>query len=359
MKQALSKYIDTLIKSLLFWVVAMTAHTIIRYYGVYEESGIHVSFDFRFSIYQYLKFGLMMGILLGFFYSIIKLFLNKYVSNRLPLWLSSLIGFIIYILVFGIILTYTNKLFDGENATDVVAGRFWWIRDKFFWSTLFYVGFVSIGLSFIRVASERFGTNNFIKILLGKYKKPKEEKRIFMFLDLKDSTTIAENLGHFNYSLFIQDCFYDLNDVVVKYEAEIYQYVGDEAVLTWRFKKGVLRNNCIDLFFAFKKRLEHKATYYQEKYNTTPTFKAGIHGGELMVTEVGSIKKELAFHGDVINTTARIQSLCNEYNQELIISEYLYDALDIPDSYEKTQLGELPLKGKQKLFDLFGLTIKS
>ena len=85
MKQALSKYIDTLIKSLLFWIIAMTAHTIIRYYGVYEESGIHVRFEFEFSISQYLKFGLMMGILLGVFYSIIKLFLDKYVSNRLPL----------------------------------------------------------------------------------------------------------------------------------------------------------------------------------------------------------------------------------------------------------------------------------
>lgn len=72
-----------------------------------------------------------------------------------------------------------------------------------------------------------------------------------MFLALKSSATIAETLGHHKYSQLIQDCFYDINDVVPKYDAEIYQYLVDEVVLSWPHKKGLANKNCVALFFNF------------------------------------------------------------------------------------------------------------
>jgi len=53
------------------------------------------------------------------------------------------------------------------------------------------------------------------------------------------------------------------------------------------------------------------AAYYLSKYGRVPVFKAGIHGGKVMALEVGSVKKELAYLGDIVNTTARIQGECN------------------------------------------------
>ena len=178
-----------------------------------------------------------------------------------------------------------------------------------------------------------------------------------MFLDLKDSTTIAESLGHFKYSQFIQDCFYDLNDVVPKYDAEIYQYVGDEAVLTWNYKKGLANNNCVSLFFSFQQKLQSKSEYYQEKYGKIPEFKAGIHGGKLMVAEVGIVKKELAYHGDVINTSARIQAECNKYKVSMLISEALLKDLENKTNFSTKLLGNVLLKGKHDAVKIF--TIKS
>jgi adenylate cyclase len=35
--------------------------------------------------------------------------------------------------------------------------------------------------------------------------------------------------------------------------------------------------------------------------------KAGAHVGRVVATEVGTIKSEIVFHGDVVNTTARVQ----------------------------------------------------
>jgi adenylate cyclase len=209
----------------------------------------------------------------------------------------------------------------------------------------------------MKIANEKFGRGVFLKMLLGRYRKPQEEKRIFMFLDLKSSTTIAEDLGHYKYSQMIQDCFYDLNTIVRKYDAEIYQYVGDEAVLSWTYKRGLKRNNSLELYFAFKERMDTRSGYYQEKYGLVPEFKAGIHGGTLMVTEVGSIKKEIAYHGDVINTTARIQSQCNTYNVNVLISESLLQDMQLPEKYITKNIDDLLLKGKAQTVNIYSVAI--
>jgi len=155
----------------------------------------------------------------------------------------------------------------------------------------------------------------------------------------------------------IQDCFYDLNIVVRKYDAEIYQYVGDEAVLSWTYKRGIKRNNAVALYYAFIAQIQGRQQHYQEKYGLIPEFKAGIHGGTLMVTEVGSIKKEIAYHGDVINTTARIQSQCNTYNASVLISESLLNDLQLPETYITKNIDDLLLKGKAKSVNIYSVSL--
>ncbi|MEO0528051.1 MAG: adenylate/guanylate cyclase domain-containing protein, partial [Bacteroidota bacterium] len=231
----------------------------------------------------------------------------------------------------------------------------WWLWDKRFWALIFYIVLSSFVFSFLKIATERFGKGVFVKVLLGKYKNPREEERIFMFLDLKDSTSIAEKIGHLTYSQFLQDCFYDLNSVVPKYNAEIYQYVGDEAVLSWPYRRGLANNNCIALFYAFEEQKLSRREYYMEKYGIFPKFKAGLHGGRLMAAEVGFVKKELAYHGDVINTSARIQAECNKHNVDLILSEELLKDLRIEHFTASRSLGNVLLKGKRKKIGIYTL----
>ena len=214
---------------------------------------------------------------------------------------------------------------------------------------------IPIVFSFLYFIKKKLKKRNIFKSLLRIEKKSKEELRIFMFLDLKSSTSIAENLGHILHSEFIQDCFHDLNEVILKHKAEIYQYVGDEAVITWYCDQGTENNNCVELFFTFEEKLKKRAHYYQEKYRIIPVFKAGLHGGKLMSAEVGTIKREKAFHGDVINTAAHIQSLCNVYHQKLIISQELLNYLPLNSNFKKIELEELTLKGKRLKTKLIGI----
>ena len=101
-----------------------------------------------------------------------------------------------------------------------------------------YWGIACMLALFILQVNEKFGQGVLINMLRGKYHLPKEEDRIFMFMDLKSSTSFAEKLGHIKYSQFLQDCFFDITDVVTKNDAKIYQYVGDEVVLSWGLKTG-------------------------------------------------------------------------------------------------------------------------
>ncbi len=53
-----------------------------------------------------------------------------------------------------------------------------------------------------------------------------------MFLDIKSSTTIAEQLGLENYYSLLNYFFHEISELVRSTKAEIYQYIGDEVVLT-------------------------------------------------------------------------------------------------------------------------------
>ncbi|MEM9077271.1 MAG: adenylate/guanylate cyclase domain-containing protein [Bacteroidota bacterium] len=340
-------------QSILYWTLAMVFFAIFRYYGLSEEEGITTIPQFNFSraLFMFLLFGLFIGIVSA----TIEFLLDKYLSKRISIGLNLVITFMIYfisiIILSTLIIELSNKAYDLGIDND----RGWWIYDKTFWAVVIYMIFAALIFSSIQIANEKFGKGVFLKMLFGKYREPKEEKRIFLFLDLKSSTAIAEELGHLKYSQLIQDCFYDLNEIVPDFDAEIYQYVGDEAVLCWPYQKGLANNNCVKLFFAFKRSLLEKKEYYINKYGTSPEFKAGLHGGKLMVAEVGVVKKEVAYHGDVINTSARIQAECNKHKVPILISEELLKDLGTDVSFKSRHLGDVLLKGKQKKVNIHTL----
>jgi adenylate cyclase len=304
---------------------------------------------------QYFLFGLILGVMVAFVYSIVEFLFDKYLSKVLHLGLILLLKSFIYLVLLIFCLTFIARLAELYIQLDFPNENGWWRTSQFFWMITSYFIMCSLIFSFIRIVNNKFGKGVILNMLLGRYRSPREVERVLMFVDLKASTTIAEKLGHLNYSSFIQDCFYYLNRIVGNHSAEIYQYVGDEAVLTWKLKKGIKNLNCINLFFEFEARLKKQAKYFQKKYGVIPEFKAGVHSGKIIIAEVGTIKKELAYHGDVINTTSRIQEQCNNYSESILISEDLLIQLRLQNRYKAIILGNELLDGKVEEIKLFAL----
>lgn len=318
------------------WILAFIFLIIVRGSGTIERGSVQM--DFITALPISLIFGVFFGSISAFAQiwteervyrriSIQRLLLFRVFYAFLFLTAIILISYAMVTTFFGVTISFYEFVFE--------PGSF---------AIYFYLLVVDFFLTALRQVNLMLGSNNLGKLITGKFYTPAEEERIFMFLDLQSSTQHAERLGHIEYSKLIQDCFNDLS-IVAKFDADIYQYVGDEVVLTWKLKDGLKNQNCLQAYFSFKKQLEVRSTYYDQTYGNKPFFKAGIHAGIVTVTEVGKYKKEIAYHGDAINTAARIQGKCNEFNAALLISEHLRDQLNTVD-FNFKKLGSIPLRGK-------------
>jgi adenylate cyclase len=201
-------------------------------------------------------------------------------------------------------------------------------------------------ISFINQVNRKYGPGVLVPLLLGKYRNPRDEERIFMFMDLKSSTGTAEQLGHLKYSAFIRDCFMDINQLLLPFNAQVYQYVGDEIIVMWGVSDGLKEFSCIRFFFACEKQFQDRSAYYTMNYGYLPRFKAGIHMGKVTAVEIGEVKRDIAYHGDTLNTTARIQSVCNEHNKTFLASEYLLEKIGLHHGLKTESLGMIQLRGK-------------
>lgn len=218
------------------------------------------------------------------------------------------------------------------------------------YALLLYASVGNLLISIFKEVDRSFGPGLMRPLMMGRYRKPQVEKRIFMFMDLKGSTTHAETLGHIRYSAMVRDLFQDVNRMVPRFEAEIYQYVGDEVVLTWDLHDGPEARRCLLLFYAVQDAIKDRASVYQQRYGTVPCFKAGVHAGIVTAVEIGDIKREVAYHGDTVNTAARIQSMSNEFGRILLISDVMKELcgdLHI-GGLDSEALGSILLKGKSQ-----------
>jgi adenylate cyclase len=203
--------------------------------------------------------------------------------------------------------------------------------------------------------NSKFGYGIFWDIIRGKYNTPKQERRIFMFLDLNASTTIAEQLGDTRYHEFLKDFFKDITNPILNNKGEIYQYVGDEVVVAWKYEEGIDNGRCVQCFFDIKDHISGRKEKYLSQYQLMPTFKAGIHCGDVIAGEIGIIKRDITYSGDVLNTTARIQAMCKQFNAEIIASADLLAELGTIRRYASQTLGAIKLRGKQKEMMLVAL----
>ena len=184
------------------------------------------------------------------------------------------------------------------------------------------------------------------RLLTGRYHYPVEETRIFLFADVVGSTGIAERLGHMAYSSFLRDCFSDISEAILAWKGEVYQHAGDSVLVTWRMHKGIRSAACVQCFFDMIQLLERRHDDYRRQYDAIPRLRAGIHGGDVVTTWVGEARKDLAFHGDTMNTAARVEGLCKELSAQCLVTERVYEAIELPPHLEAQSVGEVEIRGR-------------
>jgi len=302
---------------------------------------------------------LLAGLLMGTIFSLMNMRINKkqdqlrkqsYGRIILTYSIMHIVLTVFSIFVIGILSQY---IIEGEISRSDILDIKAFVKSSNFFKILIYTYLVSSGIILMQIINQKFGPGVLIDLLLGKFRNPKETKLIFLFMDLKSSTTYAEKLGHKKYSELIQDCFTDITNAVKEYDATIYQYIGDEVVLMWPYHEGIKNLNCIKVFYRFKELIQNKSEHYLKNYGFLPQFKAGLNGGTLMAAEVGVIKRSVAYHGDVINTAARIQGVCNSFREEFLASKLIVSELENQNTFSYSFIDNIQLKGKKEKVSIF------
>lgn len=304
--------------------------------------------------------GVIVGGLLGLAFAVLELF-------ALEAWGRRLQTLAFGPLVLAKATLYTLAVFVTSHTMGLIQGYFAGKQLQEFWESLIAAEnwtMIAVTLAcyavlvfFVQI-NRMVGQDVLMKFLRGRYLRPTEESRVFMFLDLKDSTAIAEKLGPRYYQL-LNDFFHDISRPVMMTRAEIYQYVGDEVVLTWDIDVGVRDANCIRVFTLISEAVAARADEYRRQYGVVPEYKAGLHCGSVVSAQIGDIKREIVYNGDVVNTTSRIQEKCRELGVHLLVSADLMGRLDLPEAYAVDGLGPTQLKGKERPVELFAVSCRT
>lgn len=315
----------------------------------------------KYDFYNSLIYSSLGGFIVGFVQGWIEVsWLNRSFEKR-PLWMKlvlKLVFYLAFIVIFLILLSMfvNSKRFNASPfSAEVLESLEFFIYNFSFWSVIIYVAFGVVIATLFAELSSYLGGGIFLNFLRGKYHHPKKEVRIFMFLDMKSSTTIAEQIGHERYFELLKDCYADMANPILETSGEIYQYVGDEIVVSWTERIGLYQNNCIECFLRILAAFEQRKEDYEKKFNLFPTFKAGYHLGLVTTGEIGIIKKDIIYTGDVLNTASRIQSECNTYNTKLLISKHLVTKLESNGVNSWIPIADIKLRGKNESIQLYSM----
>lgn len=330
------------------WMVALGMWILVRNFGVTVEAPVNPE------PHENLRMLFVFGPIAGVLFGITQIKFERYLFRRVPLWKLSLLGLLINSVIMGFIFIIVYQFFKNVIGFNEPVTFWQFISNPNAILTFFYSLLVNFVMASVREVNLLLGKGNLWRFIKGDFYSPRVENRVFMFIDLKGSTTIAEKLGHIKYSRFLQDCFFDLS-VIRHSGAEVYQYVGDEVVLSWRVKKNMDYVKCLKAFWAYEDELEKRERYYLDKYGLAPKFKAGINLGEVTTAEVGEIKREIAYHGDTMNIAARIQDKCNDYDRTLLVSEHFHTNLKPNGIFDFELMGEETLRGKNESLKIYAV----
>ena len=190
------------------------------------------------------------------------------------------------------------------------------------------------------------GYRTFMALLLGRYRRPYAERRFFLFVDVVSSTAIAERLGPLEAHRFLAAVFSAVAEPIERCRGEIYQYVGDEIVITWVEADGVADARALRCFFAMRAALAVDANRFVQRFGVQPELRSALHLGQVIAGEVGQVRRAIVFHGDVMNTTGRLEQATREVGCAFIASAEALASLGPPPEIRTRDLGALALRGR-------------
>lgn len=335
----------------IFYIVGMNLFMFLKLLGISE-----LQFTTEVQRHAMLPASTIIGLVIALSLGLLELKLfSKWNHFSFRKFLVYKYAIIIFTIVAGnVIIFFTLLVFaGGVSVNEALRSIPALLHSQMFLSVFIYLLLFSIFINMFKTVSEHLGPEALLGALFGQNHQPLEEDRTFIFIDLQSSTNIAEKLGHVQYSLFIDRCFQILTNSIYKFNASLYQFVGDEAVLTWKTASAKETLSPVFLYHAFVNHLQMEEQIFLDKFGEVPHFKAAIHTGWVSVTKIRSTKMDIVYHGDVLNTCARMVGECNRLKKDLLVSSTVAEWIENRNDYSVAFADSLLLRGKGTATELF------
>ncbi len=222
------------------------------------------------------------------------------------------------------------------------------------WSLAFsvcLVVLVSIAVELRRL----IGPGVFGAVLVGRYRYPRAERRVFLLMDIVESTALAERLGPERFMAFLDRWIHAMTEPLLASGGRIYRYVGDEAILTWEWR-GDAVSRALRFALDAGAAVAAEADRWQREFGCVPHMRIALHGGPVIAGEIGDLKREIAFLGDTLNTAARIAGEARKHDGLLLASAEALAGAVLPAGLVRRDLGPVVLRGKAEPVALAELT---
>jgi adenylate cyclase len=293
--------------------------------------------------------GALTGVLIGAAVTSLGAFVLQAPGTRLaraPFMVTVAVDSVVYLVVFLAAMAVGQFLVPNHPPARPVSIS----RDD----VLFCFGATFV-VTFLSEVNSLLGQNVLLSYITGRYHRPQVEARVFLIMDMKNSTAAAERLGELDFHRLLNRLVADLSEPIVLRDGQIYKYVGDELIATWSLARGLKDGTCVRACFAALARLVAHGADYQREFGTTVEVRASLHCGPVVVGEMGSVKKEIALLGDTLNTAARLVDACRDSGESVIASADLLERLVLPPGVAARSLGPIRLRGKEQAIGLCAL----
>ncbi|MGH6814954.1 MAG: adenylate/guanylate cyclase domain-containing protein [Hyphomicrobiaceae bacterium] len=238
-------------------------------------------------------------------------------------------------------------LFSNRAISALLIGRI--VDDAFkgghmVQDTIYSFFVIALFLFFLQTQA-LIGARTLLNVVLGRYYRPVREERIFLLIDLAGSTPLATDLGDERFYEFLSAFFFEIDSAIVEHGGEVYTYVGDAMIATWPLGRPEANAQAVHAVFAARAHVAGKAAWFRERFGRIPHFRAIVHGGPVVSGECGDSRRQITYLGDVLNTTARLETLCKQLDVETLVSRAMRERMDLPDRFVAVDLGSHALKG--------------
>jgi adenylate cyclase len=259
--------------------------------------------------------------------------------RRLPLALYFVVKvtFYLVVIVFGLVASRWIAAWtaDREVSLDAVFGS----------SLVFAVAMSLVGNLIVEIGG-LLGFGTLENLLTGRYVQPRREQRVFLLVDMRNSTGLAERLGPVRFHELLNWFLRDIADAALECDAEIHKYVGDEAILTWPIDRALTDGACLACPFIVRDIIARNRERYRSRFGVAPAFRAALHCGEIVAGEIGDVRREIAYVGDTLNTTARLLEAAKTMGRDVLVSADLLQQTRLPADLRSEPLPTLEVRGR-------------